>query len=63
MLKLRLTSLITCRGEKSFCSLTCRALEIMIDEELEKSIAPFENSLELESGGELFGSGIFTDAS
>ncbi|KAL5071389.1 hypothetical protein RYX36_022276 [Vicia faba] len=49
------------RGEKAFCSLTCRALEIMIDEELEKSNAPpSENSIEYESGGEVFGSGIFT---
>lgn len=50
------------RGEKSFCSLTCRAFEIMIDEELEKSNEPPENSLELESGEEHFGSGIFTAA-
>ncbi|KAI5393914.1 hypothetical protein KIW84_060858 [Lathyrus oleraceus] len=49
------------RGEKAFCSLTCRAFEIMIDEELEKSNAPpSENSIEYESGGEVFGSGIFT---
>lgn len=26
-----------CRGEKAFCSLSCRSLEILIDEELEKS--------------------------
>ncbi|XP_022131379.1 uncharacterized protein LOC111004616 isoform X1 [Momordica charantia] len=27
-----------CRGEKAFCSLTCRSQEILMDEELEKSI-------------------------
>ncbi|KAH1252922.1 Protein MARD1 [Glycine soja] len=33
-------------GEKAFCSFTCRAMEIMIDEELEKSTSnpPCENS-------------------
>lgn len=59
---LRLASLTSCRGEKSFCSLGCRAFEIMIDEELEKSNEPPENSIELESGEEHFGSGIFTAA-
>lgn len=29
--------LIFCRGERAFCSLSCRSLEILIDEELEKS--------------------------
>ncbi|KAK7293578.1 hypothetical protein RJT34_16446 [Clitoria ternatea] len=48
------------RGEKSFCSLTCRATEIMIDEELEKSNSSSETSLELELGGELFETGITT---
>ncbi|WJX16352.1 hypothetical protein P8452_06390 [Trifolium repens] len=49
------------RGEKAFCSLTCRALEIMIDEELEESNAPAENnSMELESGEDFVGSSIFT---
>ncbi|KAF7817200.1 FCS-Like Zinc finger 10-like [Senna tora] len=47
------------RGEKAFCSLTCRALEIMIDEELEKS-DPSENSPEPEIGEELFETGILT---
>ncbi|KAF7830215.1 FCS-Like Zinc finger 10-like [Senna tora] len=38
------------RGEKSFCSLSCRALEIMIDEELEKESNPSENSPKRENG-------------
>ncbi|CAJ1972147.1 unnamed protein product [Sphenostylis stenocarpa] len=32
------------RGEKAFCSLGCRAIEIMMDEELEKSDSSPENS-------------------
>ncbi|CAL0327236.1 unnamed protein product [Lupinus luteus] len=47
------------RGEKSFCSLTCRAMEIMIDEELEKS-NNLENSPELELGEQIFEIGILT---
>ncbi|OIW15053.1 hypothetical protein TanjilG_13980 [Lupinus angustifolius] len=45
------------RGEKSFCSLTCRAMEIMIDEELEKSDT-LENSPEPELGEKFFEIGI-----
>ncbi|XP_019415748.1 PREDICTED: uncharacterized protein LOC109327150 isoform X3 [Lupinus angustifolius] len=48
------------RGEKSFCSLTCRAMEIMIDEELEKSNTPSENSPEPELGDRIFETGIIT---
>jgi len=54
---------ICCRGEKAFCSLTCRAMEIMIDEELEKSNTnpPCENSEKPKLGGELlFEAGILT---
>ncbi|XP_027330222.1 FCS-Like Zinc finger 10-like [Abrus precatorius] len=39
------------RGEKAFCSLTCRALEILNDEELEKSDPSSENSLKWDFGG------------
>ncbi|KAJ1385234.1 Zf-FLZ domain [Sesbania bispinosa] len=46
------------RGEKAFCSLDCRALEIKIDEELEKSNLSSENSLELESVEDLSETGI-----
>ncbi|KAI4316249.1 hypothetical protein L6164_024247 [Bauhinia variegata] len=48
------------RGEKAFCSLTCRALEIMIDEELEKSNPSSENSPKPEYGEQLFETGFFT---
>ncbi|KAE9603734.1 putative Zf-FLZ domain-containing protein [Lupinus albus] len=48
------------RGEKSFCSLTCRAMEIMIDEELEKSNTPSENSPQPELGEQIFETGIIT---
>nr|KYP57200.1 hypothetical protein KK1_003458 [Cajanus cajan] len=49
-------------GEKAFCSLTCRAMEIMIDEELEKSNAnpPCENSPKPKLGELLFETGILT---
>ncbi|KAJ7958699.1 DUF581 domain-containing protein [Quillaja saponaria] len=38
------------RGEKSFCSLTCRALEIMVDEELEKSKKSSDDLLKADDG-------------
>ncbi|KAG2400224.1 hypothetical protein LR48_Vigan04g211700 [Vigna angularis] len=49
-------------GEKAFCSLTCRAMEIMIDEELEKSNTdpPCENSAKPKLGELLFETGILT---
>ncbi|KAJ7966086.1 DUF581 domain-containing protein [Quillaja saponaria] len=46
------------RGEKAFCSLTCRALEIMIDEELEKSKQSSDNSSKPDNGEALFETGI-----
>lgn len=48
------------RGEKAFCSLTCRAMEIMIDEELEEeeSNPSSDNSPKLEFGEQLFETGI-----
>lgn len=48
------------RGEKAFCSLTCRAIEIMIDEELEKSNSPCENSAKPKLGEQIFEAGIPT---
>ncbi|KAK7384799.1 hypothetical protein VNO78_30502 [Psophocarpus tetragonolobus] len=42
------------RGEKSFCSLSCRALEIMNDEEFENSISSSENSPGCDLGGDPF---------
>ncbi|KAL9313346.1 hypothetical protein ACSQ67_018798 [Phaseolus vulgaris] len=49
-------------GEKAFCSLTCRAMEIMIDEELEKSNTnpPCENSEKPKLGELLFEADILT---
>lgn len=49
-------------GEKAFCSLTCRAMEIMIDEELEKSNTnpPCESSPKPKLGELLFETGILT---
>ncbi|XP_028802338.1 FCS-Like Zinc finger 11-like [Neltuma alba] len=48
------------RGDEAFCSLTCRDLEIMIDEKLQKS-SPSEKSQEQEiSKEELFETRIFT---
>ncbi|XP_061346207.1 FCS-Like Zinc finger 10-like [Gastrolobium bilobum] len=47
-------------GEKAFCSLTCRAMEIMIDEELEESNPPSENSPKPKIGEQLFETGIIT---
>ncbi|KAL2346820.1 hypothetical protein Fmac_000820 [Flemingia macrophylla] len=49
-------------GEKAFCSLTCRAMEIMVDEELEKSntTPPCENSPKPKLGEQLFETGILT---
>ncbi|KAI4337387.1 hypothetical protein L6164_015811 [Bauhinia variegata] len=48
------------RGEKAFCSLTCRALEIMIDEELEESNPSSENSIKPGNGEKVFETGFFT---
>ncbi|XP_019417660.1 PREDICTED: uncharacterized protein LOC109328586 isoform X2 [Lupinus angustifolius] len=48
------------RGEKSFCSLTCRAMEIMSDEELEKSSTLSEKSPEPELGEQIFEISILT---
>ncbi|KAK7260835.1 hypothetical protein RIF29_27133 [Crotalaria pallida] len=48
------------KGEKAFCSLACRALEIMIDEKLEKSNSVSENSSKWESDEELFETGMLT---
>ncbi|TKY58201.1 hypothetical protein E2542_SST15257 [Spatholobus suberectus] len=48
------------RGEKAFCSLSCRAIEIMIDEEVEKSNSSSENSPKWEFGGGRFETGIPT---
>ncbi|CAL0333041.1 unnamed protein product [Lupinus luteus] len=48
------------RGEKAFCSLACRAFEIMINEEMEESGPDSENSSKWESGEELFETGIPT---
>ncbi|KAK4277109.1 hypothetical protein QN277_015158 [Acacia crassicarpa] len=50
------------RGEKAFCSLSCRALEIMIDEELDKKSNPSSgnSSPKLENSDKLLGTGIFT---
>ncbi|KAI9071322.1 hypothetical protein K1719_046701 [Acacia pycnantha] len=50
------------RGEKAFCNLSCRALEIMIDEELEKKSNPSSgnSSPKPENSEELLGTGIFT---
>ncbi|TKY74662.1 hypothetical protein E2542_SST03425 [Spatholobus suberectus] len=49
-------------GEKAFCSLTCRAMEIMIDEELEKSNTnpPCENTPKPKLGELLFETGILS---
>ncbi|CAK8568727.1 unnamed protein product [Lathyrus sativus] len=46
------------RGEKAFCSLTCREMAIMIDEELEKSHPPCENSPKPKPGEQIFETGI-----
>ncbi|XP_058780947.1 FCS-Like Zinc finger 10-like [Vicia villosa] len=46
------------RGEKAFCSLTCREMAIMIDEELEKSNPPCENSPKPKPGEQIFETGI-----
>ncbi|KAJ9183448.1 hypothetical protein P3X46_007300 [Hevea brasiliensis] len=47
-------------GEKAFCSLSCRIEEIMIDEEMEKTINKSSNdSLGSDNGEELFENGIF----
>ncbi|XP_004501266.1 FCS-Like Zinc finger 10 [Cicer arietinum] len=49
------------RGEKAFCSLTCRAMEIMIDEEREKSNTHCdENSPKPKLGEQIFETGIPT---
>ncbi|KAE9609204.1 putative Zf-FLZ domain-containing protein [Lupinus albus] len=48
------------RGEKSFCSLTCRAMEIMSDEELEKSSTLSEKPQEAELGEQIFEISILT---
>ncbi|MED6180043.1 hypothetical protein PIB30_006531 [Stylosanthes scabra] len=50
------------RGERAFCSLTCRALEIMNDEELEEqeSDTPSKNTPNQELGEKLFETGILT---
>ncbi|CAL0319189.1 unnamed protein product [Lupinus luteus] len=48
------------RGEKSFCSLTCRAMEIMSDEELEKSSTLSKKSPEAELGEQIFEISILT---
>nr|KYP40554.1 hypothetical protein KK1_038109 [Cajanus cajan] len=42
------------RGEKSFCSVSCREIEMMIDEELESFNSSVENSPKWKFGGELF---------
>ncbi|RDY01218.1 Protein MARD1, partial [Mucuna pruriens] len=47
------------RGEKAFCSLSCRAIEIMLDQELEESNSSSESSPKWELG-ELFETGIST---
>ncbi|KAF2304504.1 hypothetical protein GH714_032823 [Hevea brasiliensis] len=48
------------RGEKAFCSLSCRAEEIMIDEEMEKAIKKSsDDSHRSDNGEELFENGIF----
>lgn len=47
------------RGEEAFCSLTCRDLEIMIDEQLQQS-NPSEKSPGQEIGEELFETAILT---
>ncbi|XP_027354528.1 FCS-Like Zinc finger 10-like [Abrus precatorius] len=47
-------------GEKAFCSLTCRAMEIMIDEELEESTPSSENYPKPKFGEQLFETGILT---
>ncbi|CAL0299740.1 unnamed protein product [Lupinus luteus] len=41
-------------GKKSFCSLTCRAMEIMSDEELEKSSTLSKKCPEAELGEQIF---------
>ncbi|GAU47840.1 hypothetical protein TSUD_306510 [Trifolium subterraneum] len=46
------------RGEKAFCSLTCREMEIMIDEELEESNPPSENSPKPKLGEQIFETGL-----
>lgn len=47
--------LISCRGEKAFCSLSCRSVEILNDEELEMcNDEPSEEPLESDDGKELF---------
>ncbi|KAL1346795.1 hypothetical protein HN51_020341 [Arachis hypogaea] len=51
------------RGERAFCSLTCRALEIMNDEELEEesdNTPSSRNSPNQEHGEKLFETGIIT---
>ncbi|QHN97836.1 hypothetical protein S83_064130 [Arachis hypogaea] len=50
------------RGERAFCSLTCRALEIMNDEELEEESdnTPSKNPPNQEHGEKLFETGIIT---
>lgn len=46
--------LISCRGDKAFCSLECREVEIKFNEELEKSKTESENSPKAEFGVNLF---------
>ncbi|CAA2996402.1 Hypothetical predicted protein [Olea europaea subsp. europaea] len=50
------------RGEKAFCSWSCRSQEILLDEEMEKTNnSPSENSHELNSCEENFENTLFID--